>query len=299
VSIDIHKLVRDHRISVADLNDKHHRENWVNLPCPFCEGGGGFHLGYNILRGYWNCYRCGWHNETEVIKETLKISWSEAQRIRDECGGRPILRTAQERQERPSALALPPSIGELAKSHRRYLRERGYRPRILAEEWGLMGTGPIGGYKFRIIAPIFHQGRMVSYLGRDITNKSTLKYKACPGEDEIINHKNILYGLDSVRGHSVIIVEGVTDVWRLGPGAVATFGQEWSMPQVRLLKEFPRRFILFDSEKQAQKEARKLAGALAGFSGSTEIITLTEASDPGELSEDAARKLMRELLGAV
>lgn len=299
MSLDITRLTRELRLNVAEPGTKHHRTGWVNIPCPFCSGGEGYHLGYNIDEGHWNCYRCGWHNQVEVIQTVAGVSWAEAKNIVERYGGRPIIQKLEEEKHRPLSVDLPKGTTPMAIPHKRYLKKRGFNHRVLAEEWGLLGTGPIGPYKFRIIAPIFYEERLVSYQGRDITGRSPIKYKACPLDLEAIPHKEILYGLDKATGHTIIVVEGVTDVWRLGPGAVATFGIEWTKEQASLIKKFPRRFIAYDpGEPEAVVQSNKLAWHLAGFSGTTGLVEDLR-TDPGDLSDEEARELMVSLFGGL
>jgi len=67
-----------------------------------------------------------------------------------------------------------------------------------------------------------------------------------------------------------------------------------SLEQASILRQYKRRFILFDNEKIAQKQAEDLANWLAAFPGHTEVITGIK-SDPGELSQGKADRIMREL----
>jgi len=165
----------------------------------------------------------------------------------------------------------------------------------LTKKWKLQGTGPIGSYKHRIIAPVYLGGVLVSFQGRDITDKAPLKYKACEMEKETIHHKHILYGIDEVPFDTIIIVEGLFDVWRLGPGAVATFGVSTTIQQVKMMLRYPRRIVMFDNpsiDPQAGIEAEKLARILSQKPGSTEIIELNEWKDPAEMPDEEAEKLM-------
>ena len=139
---------------------------------------------------------------------------------------------------------------------------------------------------------------MVSYQGRDITNKSDMKYKACRQELELKDHKNCLYGLDQVPGGSVVGVEGITDVWRLGFGAVATFGIKYTIAQVALFLRFQNIIFLFDPEEQAQEQARKLSSELIGGGRHVELIQYLESNvDPGDMSDDDSKYLMKDLIG--
>jgi DNA primase len=181
--------------------------------------------------------------------------------------------------------------------HKKYLQKRNFDADRLEAEWDLLGTGPVGDYKLRIIAPITFRGRVVSYQGRALSELASLKYKACRLDEEVIPHKTLLYGLDRASGHSAIVVEGITDVWRLGFGAVATFGVQWTREQIVLLREYPRVFIMYDfGEAEAEEQGRRLAYALAGLGVSVELL-LDAQGDPADLSNEDAKLLMREIRG--
>jgi len=182
----------------------------------------------------------------------------------------------------------------MTQHHRKYLEFRGFDPEKIERVYGLKGTLGIGPYKWRIIIPIFFKGELVSYQGRDITDQQELKYKACSKEKEIVHHKHILYALDLVQGDSVMVVEGVFDAWRFGPGCVATFGTGYSKKQARLLTNFKRVSIIFDPEEAAQKRARELGMAVAVQGIEVEILKLVEV-DPADMCQDAADDLKKEI----
>jgi len=297
--MDFQKLCDHYRISTAPPGDKHHREGWINVPCPFCSGNPGHHLGYSEDRGSFSCYRCGRKKRLKAIMGLLNISEPEAKRIIRQFKGRPTARDktkSKPKIRRIRKLIWPTGTGPMAEIHHRYLRGRGYDSKALERLWGLKGTLRTGLYKFRVMAPITFEDRLVSYQGRDITGRSPLKYKACAQENEVRDHKHCLYGLDKVPGDTVVIVEGIADVWRLGPGAVATFGIQYTRQQVMLLRGFSTQFVMYDSgDPQAVIQARSLAAELSAFSGSVEILAL-DTGDPGEMEQEEADKLMHELL---
>jgi hypothetical protein len=98
----------------------------------------------------------------------------------------------------------------------------------------------------------------------------------------------------------VVIVEGITDVWRLGYGAVCTFGIKFTPQQVRLLgNAFTNRFVLYDqTEKQALRQGKKLAEQLSIYPGNTEYIEIKGVNakkDPAQYTNLFASKLMQSL----
>jgi DNA primase len=144
-----------------------------------------------------------------------------------------------------------------------------------------------------VIAPLIVRDRWVSYVGRDITGMSSMKYRPCPKEKEAIAHKSLLYGAHLVPDQSVLVVEGITDAWRMGPGAVALFGQKTTPKQMLALSRFERIFVMLDED--AQRSADRIAANLAVLGREVEVWKI--AGDPADMAPEEADKLSREFLG--
>ncbi|MBW2309219.1 MAG: hypothetical protein JRG73_20040, partial [Deltaproteobacteria bacterium] len=112
--------------------------------------------------------------------------------------------------------------------------------------------------------------------------------------EEAVPHKTLLYG-EELAGHAIIVVEGPTDAWRIGPGAVATMGLGYSSEQVIRIKNHPVRAVCFDKSIEAQTVARKLAAALSVFPGQTFVASL-DAADPGSAAQREVCELRRRFL---
>lgn len=271
------------------------RHGWLNMACPFC-GDNGKHLGYCLKSNVFTCWRCGKHGVKETLMTLLNCSEGQARHQIAVYGLHQRPEIVQERQ-RQTTFSLPPDFRPLRGIHKRYIRSRGFNPDLLETVWNVMGTTNTGTYKYRLGIPIYYRGKPVSFTTRDITDRSKMRYMSCPADKEAIHHKDILYGLDEVPGNSVVVVEGVTKVWRLGKGSVATFGIKWTKGQVDLIRQYKRRFVLFDNEPLANRQARRLTEALAVFSGYTELLQLTDEpfDDVADASNGWARRLMKEL----
>jgi len=287
----IEQLLRDYNIPTS-TSGADWQPGWININCPFCDDPK-FHGGFNISGGYYNCWKCGGHRNSDVIASLLGINWHEAQDLLAQYRTGSDHKPTEKKKALASEIIWPVNCHDLAHAHKKYLWSRNFDPAKIVELWGVRGTGPIGPYKFRIIVPIYHKGRLVSYQGRDITNKASLRYKACPVEKEVIHHKHVIYGLDHVVNGKAIIVEGVFDAWRLGYGAVSTFGTEVTNEQCLLLAErLARVYITFD-DQDTEGKADSLGNRLIALGVAVEEIVDIGADDPAELSDMEAAKIMK------
>jgi hypothetical protein len=106
--------------------------------------------------------------------------------------------------------------------------------------------------------------------------------------------KDILYGLDFTEGmeHGVL-VEGVTDAWRIGAGAVACFGIKYREPQVKLLCErFKRITVFFDPEPQAKIQAKKIIRELRAMGIKTLWVHPPKGKDAADLTSDEIKRIL-------
>ena len=280
--------------------------DFIGIYCPFCSNPHGPRGGFSLDKGFYSCWRCGHHRLVDVIKAlarcTEKKAYELIQAHKTNNPAYPLQGHSFERNSSPRGSEAATGIlklpgNELSERHRKYLLDRNFDADYLVSRYGILGVGPVGFYKHRIIIPIKVDGQTVSFQTRDITGLAKAKYLPCKKEDEIIPFKNCLYELDSCQ-NKIVIVEGIFDAWRLGNGAVCTFGIQFTERQIKLIvKRKPKKvFVLYDNEIQAQRQAQKLANSLNCFV-STEIINLNKVKDPGDLSWPDARGLMRDLLG--
>jgi hypothetical protein len=282
-------------LKAYNVRTQEHGENWqkgwLQINCPFCSDTM-FHGGFKLLTGGYNCWRCKYHKTREIVSKLVRIPESNVTPIiKNFLILSPFEPDETRETKRPSELKLPAFTDELETMHLKYLTDRNFNPKRLQKEWGLLGTGIHGPYKFRIIAPIYFNNILVSYQGRDITDKARQRYKGCALEREVIPHKNLLYGIDKV-GNTAIIVEGITDVWRIGPGAVATFGTTYTPSQINVLANMVDHVvIMYDAD--AEEEQEKLAADLSAVGLTVEELTL-ESGDPGDLQPNDIRALRKE-----
>ena len=294
--MNVIQILRDYNITHQVDGSKTTR-GFVNIHCPFCVGSKNYHLGIELDGKVAHCWRCGTHSTRKVFETILRLPPTQIQSILRKYGGQsqvPEKRFKIRKKEH----RLPTDTGPLEERHKRYLRQRNFDPEDVKGTWGILATGPMSlldgvDYKHRILAPIYWDGKPVSFQARDITGKHPSKYMACPEERELIKHKSILYGRQEEWDDVGICVEGIPDVWRLGTKSFATFGIEYTNRQVReMARVFRRIIILFDEDAAAQAQAQKLRAALL-FRGREAVIEQI-SGDPGSLDAKAAKQLVKK-----
>lgn len=293
--IKFRQLCEDRGIEISPPSYTTTTEGYVNVKCCFCDDEG-FRLGYNEVQGFFYCFRCGSHWEVDTLHKLLGGTRSSTYAILNEYKTTGTRIIPKHMITNNTLCEMPEGCGKFKQPHFDYLKKRNFKPWELAEQWGLEGTIYTGAYAARIIAPITFNGVLCSYQGRDITDIADLRYKACMLKDEVIPHKHLIYGFDqAIQYEQCIVVEGITDVWRLGYGAVCTFGIEFTDYQIRMLaSNFKEIYIAFDNEEQAQRQATKLRNELE-FRGVNVSIKHIIGTDPGDMEQEEANKLMREL----
>jgi hypothetical protein len=223
---------------------------------------------------------------SETLRHVFKLS---AEQVREIAGNLPRSKEPASRIRSSGVLKLPEKLGPLQPAHRKYLRERNFDPDKITSLWDVQGIGMDGGsLKWRLFIPFIYQDKTVSWVTRTISNSpNVLRYITASREQEAISHKELLYGIDYAR-HSIVVVEGVMDVWRIGPGAVAVLGTRVSDAQINQIARFPVRYICLD--QGAERYSQQLVEELSHCDGKTYEIRL-DSKDP----DTASRKELKQL----
>ena len=293
------KLYQDYNIPFQTEGHKHCRPGWVNVKCPFCVGNpGGLHLGMPLEGNASYCWRCGKHSVVSSIAKLLKISEKKAYYIIQQYGGY-VQHKATIKPIGTKKFKCPSNVKNLLPQHKKYLTNRGFNPEKIEREWGVLSLGPVCSldgiqYNHRLLAPIYWDENIVSFQTRDVTNKAKSKYMACHINREIKHHKHILYGRQEKWTRTGICVEGITDVWKFGHAAFATFGIEFTREQIREIKNhFDEVFVIFDEEPQAIRQALKMVAELRFRGVRAKHISII--GDPGEMGQENANALLKSL----
>lgn len=301
--VSLTDFLEEHGVEFVQAGEHQHATlNWLNVDCPECSPGSqryrlGIHLGSHAA----NCWSCGPVNVTTALAALTRQPWGAVRTV-----VRGLDRTHAPRVQHTGKLILPDGIKDvLPDRHRQYLESRGFNAAEIVKLWGVKGIGLAPDLAWRLFIPIVHDGRTVSWTTRQLATGFAAgrgpRYKSAQPHQEAIHHKDTVYGGDYAR-HAVIVCEGPTDVWRIGPGAVATFGLSFTAAQVEWISKFPVRVVTFDTGKSrrelvaAQRAARRLCWLLEGVPGKTFRVEL-KSKDPGESSPEEIKELRQRFLG--
>jgi hypothetical protein len=275
---------------------------WVGLRCPFrgCSDDSN-HLGWKLshpFQGSFHCWICGRKAPVPapLIQALLKIPFKTAEDIAKKFDDDLF---PEKTEPRAAQLIKPSGLTEtLPTLHRQYLIGRGFDPDFLQAKYGILAGYLSGDFPYRVVVPVYQNKELVNYQGRDVSGQQ-IKYKAWTNESSLLPLRECLYNIDNLKGNTAVIVEGVFDVWRIGDGAVGTFGTEFTTAQMKNLvfrgQPVERAFVMYD--KTAKKQANRLAHFLAPFIKEVEVLSLKDKKDPGVLTDAEAQELRKIIFG--
>ena len=268
--MNFQKLFNDYKIPYSLKVNR----GWVNSNCPYCDTKiDSFNMGFNPSGDYCHCWKCGGNDLNRTLSLLLGIPRTELPSVLSQYEGRSgLLQELNKKTAKAKHLELPND--GFTPAERKYLLSRNFSPIFLHEKYGVVGGGIAGDWKYRIIIPLYYNGVLVSWTGRSILDKQTLKdrkiprYKNLAIEKSVINSKECLFNIDNCRGKTVVLTEGAFDVMRLGGESASdflcSFGTELTQAQVKIIAErFDKVFIMFDNEPEAQMKARKFGMQIA------------------------------------
>lgn len=294
-SFDVIQFLEDQSIAYSESGENV-STGWIGINCPFCDDALN-HLGINRQTKVISCFKCGTTgNIIKLIQEINNCSVFQAITVVKKYQDKSLsYLDIPERQTSSSKVILPKGSSKIFPGiFQNYFRERNFDLDYLTTKFDLYACHISSDikFKYRIIAPVYQNHELVTYVGRDVTGKAQTKYQNCPLEYSLISIKDCLYNLDSIKDKA-IIVEGITDVWRLGDGAVATFGTQFTEKQVSLLTRLEKVFVMYDSD--AIEVSHRLANELTGICKNVEVIELSQGDPASFFSPEEALKLKQEL----
>lgn len=298
--MNFEKLFTDYHVQFSTKINR----GWVNVECPFCTSEHPLHLGFNPVGNYCTCWNCGSHDLKTALSVVLNVPKSEIADIMIQYEGRGgILLKLNKKVAKATKLNLPND--SFTSAERKYLQKRNFDPDFLHEKYKVVGGGVAGRWKYRIIIPVYLDGKLVSWTGRSILDKEILKEKEIPRyknlsiEESVINIKECLFNIDNCKNDTAVLVEGAFDVMRLGDDFMCSMGTELTQSQINMIsKNFEKIFIMFDNEIEAQKKAKKFGLQLASIGIDVEIVNGYadfNKNDGAELTDNEALIIRQEL----
>jgi len=169
--------------------------------------------------------------------------------------------SAEEREKFSKPLEFPKvewttRLPELAPDHeaRRYLEERRFSPEeldkygvVYCDQYPVKANGKAYDWLAgRLFIPTHGSG----WQARALNSTERMKYFSCPGWKK----SQGVYNIDIARQHQFgIVVEGVTDVWRIGDEAMCIFGKMLSKKQAEILGDnFNTVMLALDTDAYAK-----------------------------------------------
>jgi hypothetical protein len=293
--IDMVSLLRKHHV----VFDGPNRRGWLVLTCPKC---GKPYLGWSCSSSLFFCWYDKGMPLVSTLSKLLHTSETETRAILEEFQSKSkkrIVAVEDKRTERPATLVWPAGIDNLSRIHTDYLISRGLDPDEVITQWHARGSqgGAAPLYANRIYAPLVYKGEEVSWQGRAVSRQNAVRYVTCPDALEVVPSKSLVYGWDLISSGKALIVEGLFDVWKGGPGCVHTFGVAWTASQLRLLSSLRTAVVAYDAEPQAIRAANDLAESLSGLGVKAAVLQLDQ-KDFGAMPVEEARAIVRESLAA-
>ena len=267
----------------------------IVLECPLC----GDHKKrlYVSRRDFlWICHNCGEKgNVYRLLEKILHFDPMKASHIAKNLLGHAHKREHIESEREDTILSdeevsLPDGFMPLtnpdATLQRRfwvYLIDRGVTPEHILED--RMGFVLGGYYAYRVILPVYRDGKRVGWLARDITGEAEKKVLTAPG----MKTSQVLYNLDRAKGRKVIgLVEGAFDALTLPYDLVASLGAKLSPIQRRLLREAGVScvILLWDSDEAGITGMQKTIPQLLGAGFEVRLAILPAGADPNSAGQD-------------
>lgn len=301
----------------------------INIKCPFCgPADPSHHMGIDLTTGYWACWRNKGHRGKAphpVLRQLYGWTAAYVDTLVGTAGpdlGAYGAAVARLRGAKPAAapartLALPASFRPLVTDGRltggtrpvSYLNNRGIlRKHVVgfARRYRLH-YAPAGDWRGRLIIPVYEGERLVTWTGRALSKRATLRYRALTadpakadgGPCAVYPIKETVYNADrATGGRALYILEGPFDAMNVDyfspPDVCATciWGVDATARQLSVLHDIARgyeyTYVLFDAG--AYHKAMQLESGLRA-AGARTRQTPAGFEDPGALTPGAVRTL--------
>lgn len=296
--------------------------NRIAIKCPLCgDGDPSQHMVLSLDRRHpnWSCWRNTDHRGASpvyLVARLAHVTTAQARAIVGDASDvlddewaitvaklRGVYQSPE--RERPKKIAIPKGVRELreeygSKPFLDYLVRRGFDdPLELCREVELY-YARFGEYSFRLIFPIRVKGKLVALIGRDITGKQQLRYKATPDGEAAADLGTIVYNQDAAMlgGRILWGLEGPIDALKMTwygstrDVAVCFFGMA-KRGHIRTLSQLIPNYdlTLLALDQDAMSKSMRLRQSLVGHVES--CFLPSEVKDVGAMSCEQVKGLVR------
>lgn len=273
------------------------KRGWLHFRCPFCQDDL-FHLGFH--NSTWTCFRCGKKKQSQILRYVFHTELSQALSFKKKGVNTPSVILRKKEFQAPIKLTktIPSKAWNYLKEERKF--EDIYSLQTTWDFYFPAIMDIAGKWKYRIIVPIYLDGKMVSWFGRDYTNKQENRYEFPPDEMNVVNPKDVIYGLDLANPDlPLVLVEGPLDVWKLGPQSGGAFGTSLTDGQIQLLKKkgFNHLILVGDNDEPGIQAVEHHFSMLTILGFDVQMTNISSRyKDPGQMEDETARKFMQNIL---
>jgi DNA primase len=280
------------------------QKRYVYVLCPDCDGAEP-HLWVHVKTGGWGCWKSSRHKggPKKLIMHLERVSESQAGQTLRKFSKAGTYELEEEIEElKFKEITLPEGLVPAGESREAmaFLRRRGFTVQT-AVDWDLYyaKNTRYKGIKFkqRIIIPIYHEGKLIAFQGRDVTGRQSIPYLSSPPEDDEtqpLNHS--VYNAQRVDPSLIVITEGVSDCWTIGKEhGTCLFGKRLYEEQFDILESisYNGTKIVVALDGDAYDDAEQIAMDLVGFD--VRVPELPYGEDPASLGHEKIWELIRDV----
>ena len=312
---NIKTFLKEHNIRFIESGAEVAKGN-INICCPFCQEDTKFHMGINLKRQVFGCWRDETHRGKNIaylvarllrcsVKYAKYLVYGDDNTVIDAQNS--LLKTITSKMYQTSyiekELDIQANLNEFdtfktikpKTKYYSYLKGRGFDAVSLVIDKYNLKYSQIGEWSGRIIFPVYIDNELVTWQGRDITNKAFLRYKDLEKSKSKVYTKSCIYNYDNLEGNVLYICEGVFDAIKIDfytPSEIAStcvFTKTVTQDQYKLLfnkvGNFKEVRILFDRE--TIKDSHRVKSQLIPFNKNVKVISLPEGiKDAGDMTKE-------------
>lgn len=228
-------LIAEQGVEIIDKGHGVAKGNF-NIKCPLCGAAdGGHHMGINLDKGWWGCWRNSEHRGRSPVRLMVAILGKPVWEVRRILGlhSGPQLDTFRDVRERMQRRG-PVEDKEHAKSLAlndefrafkdntasarfwEYIEGRGFTGRSargIVDRFHLL-YATSGTFRDRVILPFYYRDELVTWTARSIHKDERLRYRDLEQDQSVMFKNEVLYNYDGAAhgGSALVVLEGPFDV---------------------------------------------------------------------------------------